>query len=364
MVEVCVQIRFVFLSMLVLKSSTLQCDLEIYEFSMSNPYPDDTSTDFLQNVDTVVRLATFYVRNNGPDDLPTSGADNNYDVKMYISAISANGNMIDPIKVTTFNISSSIDNLAASLDSTLTDSSSNHFFISSNYLLRYPGEKCSTHSHLCLMLVEDQGVYTDDDVTNNMACLRFANGPGGNAAGLTNCPPDIIPSFLHIFSDVSNFTYASRTDVTMQLILRNAGGGKIVSANEANELKVFVSSATDEDATTVYDLSGSLIYLNGDVNAVIGEWAEVTLELKATLYIPSYECYKYKYFCVKFLTGPDATLNEDDTNNVICHSFGDGIGYIECPDETMKAANHAATTLSAPITTRVLTVFIIATYLT
>ncbi|XP_006826130.1 uncharacterized protein LOC102807605, partial [Saccoglossus kowalevskii] len=217
---------------------------------------------------------------------------------MYISALDDSGNMDDPEEVTTYiNGDSKVDELPASDDKS---------YSSTGFTIKYPSSKCSTHSHLCLKIVKN-GVYTDNDPTNDFVCLPFIKGVSTAAVGLTNCQSDVIPTSISVSDpNPTNFSSNEPVNATFIIVLQNAGGTKVPGSTPTSDniafSSIFIANAASESASIKSDLTDSLVYTWYDVSRSIDEWGEVTYDnLKVTIAIPEVNCKEYQYLCIRFV---------------------------------------------------------------
>nr|XP_002740940.1 PREDICTED: uncharacterized protein LOC100373745 [Saccoglossus kowalevskii] len=323
---------FMFLLVFASTVTAQNCDLTVKDMNFGDPNPNTDTIRYVTDVDTTVDIFFAYVGNNGPDNLPAGTAGEHFEIKMYISALDDSGNMDDPEEVTTYiNGDSKVDELPASDEKS---------YASNGFTIQYHSSKCSTHSHLCLKIVKN-GVYTDNDPTNDFQCLPFVKGASTAAVGLTNCQSDVIPTSISVSDpNPANFSSNEPVNATFSVNLQNAGGTKVPGSTSTSDniaFSIFIADTVSESASIKSDLTDSLVYTWNDVSTGIDEWGEVAYDnLKVTIAIPVLDCDQYQYLCIVFEKGVNAAFDDDESNNLVCIPFSD-FGSISCPVRTTTA---------------------------
>ncbi|XP_070538213.1 uncharacterized protein [Ptychodera flava] len=307
-------------------------DLTISQLLFTSPSPDQDAPIYAVDNAVSVVLVTFFVDNNGPDNLAAAVTGNNYDVRMYLSD---GDNMTDPREVTTFGFSDFSGNRAKSLNANADD-----FYLAQNFDLTYPSSLCPTHSHVCVQVEKEPGaVYTDPDNSNNFQCQPFIRGSAGVTAGFTDCPSDPVPYNLTLL-DTDTFIYNEEASLTMSVSLENQGGAAVPgsTANEDNIAftRFFIASTPSESAEILTDFTDSLSYTYSDVSEGLEPWGEATYYgFEASITLPEENCHQYCFICLVFSPGVNATYDDTSSNNLVCGGFGDpshgGIAVTVCP---------------------------------
>ncbi|XP_070538214.1 uncharacterized protein [Ptychodera flava] len=321
-------------------------DLKVTRLIFSNPDPSQATPIYTVDTAVTVVLATFYVDNDGPDNLAAAASGNNYDVKMYLSV---GDDMTDPQEITTFSFTDSSSNLANSLNS-----GASHFYLAPNFDITYPSNLCRTHSHVCLQVEKEAGaVYTDPDTSNNYYCVPFDMGVT-DAAGYTTCPSDPVPYNLTLEGS-NTFTSGVELNVTVTVAIENQGGTPVEGSTSSEDniafTRIFLANAQSEGASRLADFSNTIGYTYSDVSSDIGPWGVTTYTgIKASVTLPDAKCSSYQYLCLLFSLGANGSSNFDDTtsNNLVCGELGSpadgGIGDTVCPEVTTLAPNVTADT--------------------
>ncbi|XP_070538391.1 uncharacterized protein [Ptychodera flava] len=315
--------------------SAQNCDLKIESFTITNPDPVSANLVFERDIPKAVYTSAMYVRNDGPDDLTAvTPPTRNYDVKMYISGLDVHGNMDDPIEVIGYFLQDSTDRRSDSLQ-IYSVAGDEHYYLTFGYSVTYPGDKCLTHSHLCMVIEKDLGAtYVDNKSTNDFNCVKFIQGFGN--AGLTDCRSEVETSNLVLIPTYAKFITNCPVNITFDIDLKNMGGTKVPGGASNIGFSAFIGNSDSESATIQFDLDGTLML--GNLDAGIDEWDLTTYSgHQVSIQIPEKNCQSYTHFCVVFQNVgnvPDA----DETNNIVCLSFGEsGIGPIDCPAEPTDA---------------------------
>ncbi|XP_077987919.1 uncharacterized protein LOC144442440 isoform X2 [Glandiceps talaboti] len=173
-------------------------------------------------------------------------------------------------------------------------------------------------------------------------------------AGSTDCVSDVVPVALDVTNqDPVNMTANSTIELTYSIQLKNAGGTAIAGAADSITFEAFIASTESESVGTVLNIDDAQ-HVIGDVSAGIDEWETTPYTgSKVTFTVPLETCSDYNYFCVKFVKGASASYDDDDSNNLICISFGDstsGLDVINCP---VTETNVSVTTRSPEVATTV-----------
>ncbi|XP_006818722.1 uncharacterized protein LOC100376629 [Saccoglossus kowalevskii] len=325
-------------------------DLRVSGLSINNPNPNQNTPVYLVDTATTVALMTFYVNNDGPDNLEAAASGNNYEVKVYIAELNSDETaIVASDEVSTFTLSDE-----SGLSGALANGA-NVFYMATNFALTYPSNLCASYTHVCAKVEKDAGAtYDDTDATNDFNCLPFIQGTTGSAAGLTDCPSDIVPIALNV-TDPSppSFVYGSEVNVTLSVTIENQGGTAVVgsTANEDNLAfsKIFIANTQSESASTMVDFSDTLQYTWNDVSDGIDEWGNTEYSgITASITIPEVDCADYVYLCIVLDLGINSTADDDTSNNLYCGEFGSfvigGIGEVICPIITTTVSVTQAVT--------------------
>ncbi|XP_077977170.1 uncharacterized protein LOC144432767 [Glandiceps talaboti] len=182
---------------------------------------------------------------------------------------------------------------------------------------------CAIYTKLCAAIT-----VTDDDTTNNVACIDF--GVGATKAGQKICN-DIAASTLTVTAPppaTGVLALGTATDITFTLAYTVTGTGGTPTA-----VKVYASDGASKTSTKVTATGTGAPTSTSSAVTASGSYTG----LKATITLDSTNCEAYTKLCAAITVTDDVA-----TNNVVCINFG-----TSATDAGSKNCNDiAATTLT------------------
>nr|XP_002732517.1 PREDICTED: uncharacterized protein LOC100371355 [Saccoglossus kowalevskii] len=293
-------------------ATSVTTDLEFSSFRVVRPYSTG-SVSFL--VDTEIDTHfSFKITNNG-DNLGVDNGDPPFNITLYLTDADQTDHLYD-----LHTVSDHTTNISAELlqngDVTLTTSIG----------FSYPKTQCGAASYICAGILPS--LYVDNTASNDVKCLRMANGDIDSYAGATNCPDIAVESFTITSPSTVEYIQHSSVDIKLTVSLINYGSD-IDTAPALKEnffFEIVLSSDDDLNKDNVTMVNFTMDQSQAvNANGGISQDASLSItDLSATLIAPESDerCQELIYFCLVVTPGTDAAFGEFETgNNAKCVKF-------------------------------------------